>query len=359
MKICMVTGGSGGHIYPALTFADYVKKTTDYEVFFIGNDHKMESEIIPNHGYDFYAIHNQGLQGSVLDKIIAVLGQFKAISQAKKHLKRLKPDVVFTFGGYVSLPVVLAAKQLKIDVVLHEQNAFVGKANRMSAKYAKALFTSYEEAFKGEPHVYYYGNPRASLAIEANHSDAELKRIGLDKNRKLVLAVMGSQGSLTMNEVFKEMIHHIDTIDYQIVFVSGKNEYQSFMRGIDKLPEHVFVEDYINQSELLPFVDLIVARAGASTITEIVAFDLPSILVPSPYVADNHQYFNAKSLADKHAAVLIEEKDVTALKLLNEISSLLSDSSQLATLKANLTGFKKPNVNKDILKTLEGIINDA
>ena len=359
MKICMVTGGSGGHIYPALSFADYVKKHTDYDVFFIGNDHKMESEIIPQAGYDFYAIHNQGLQGSKLDKVKALLGQFKAINHAKKHLKSLKPDVVFSFGGYVSLPVVLAAKQLKINVVLHEQNAFVGKANRIAARYSKALFTSYEEAFQDRDNVYYFGNPRADLIDQVKDDKKELKRIGLTTKKSIVLCVMGSQGSQTMNDVFKAMIQKIDTIDYQIVFVTGKLEYDAFMVGLDTLPNNVFVEEFVDQGALLPHLDLILARAGASTITEIVAFDIPSILIPSPYVADNHQFYNANALNKKDATLLIEEKNVTPGQLIIEIESLIHNSEKMNNIKSNLSYFKTPNVSENILRVIEALHHDA
>lgn len=356
MKICMVTGGSGGHIYPALTFADYVKNNSDIDVFFIGNDHKMESEIVPNHGYDFYAIHNQGLQGSFVDKIKAVLGQVGAILQARKHLKKLKPDLVFTFGGYVSLPVVLAAKSLGIKVVLHEQNAFVGKANRMSAKYAAALFTAWDEAFKDEPHVYNYGNPRASLGYNPEFNPKEHNRIGLHDQLPIVLCVMGSQGSQTMNQIFMNMIPKLNNIDYQILFVTGKLEYDNFVKNMPSLPENVFVEGFIDQGALMPYVDLLVARAGASTLTEIIAFDKPSILIPSPYVADNHQYFNAKALSDQGAAILIEEKMVTDDSLILTIDTIIKDREKLNELKSNLGGFKTPNVNSDILNKILEIL---
>ena len=357
MKICMVTGGSGGHIYPALTFADYVKENRNYEIFFIGNDHKMEATIIPQAGYEFYAIHNHGLQGSVFDKIKALFGQFSAILEARKHLKRLKPDVVFSFGGYVTLPVVLAAKSLGIDIVIHEQNAFVGKANRVASRYAKVLFTCYEEAFSDDDRTFLFGNPRAALADKVDVNRDEFDRIGLNQNLKTVLCVMGSQGSQTMNEVFKEMIKLYEDPKYQIVFVTGKNDYETFINEINELPNNVYVEGFVDQGNLLPFVDLIVARAGASTITEIVAFDLPSILIPSPYVADNHQFHNASALSSKNAAILYEEKDVNAQGLIDKIESVVNDSNYCETLTLNLKSFKTPNVNGNILEKIEDIVD--
>ena len=357
MKICMVTGGSGGHIYPALTFADYVKENRDHEIFFIGNDLKMESTIVPDHGYPFYGIHNKGLQGSKLDKIKAVLGQFSAIREAKKILKETKPDLVFAFGGYVTLPVVLAAKQLKIKIALHEQNALVGKANKMASKYAFAIFTSYEESFKGEPNIYFYGNPRGALAAVSDTSNLdEINRLGLDVNKKIVLCVMGSQGSTAMNVIFKEMVLNAKDLEHQIIVVTGPTNYDDFMKDIDVVPQNVVIQPFVKQALLLPFLDLIVARAGASTITEIAAFGLPSILVPSPYVANNHQFYNAKALEDKSATRLIEEKDLNGTILLESIEALLNDEHTLEMLSQNVREFATPDVNKNILNILEQLV---
>ena len=355
-KIGIVTGGTGGHIYPAISFTDYLRELGTYEIFYIGNNDRMESDIVPKHGYTFYSIDNKGLQGSKLDKIKAVFSQFSAIRQARKILKKQKPDIIFGFGGYVTLPVVLAAKSLKIKIVLHEQNAFVGKANRWSAKYADAIFTSYEESFKGEDNVYLYGNPRASLSLNQTKDSSEINRIGLDPNKKIVLVVMGSQGSVSMNKVFKEMIPQLNDIDYQIVFVSGQREYEEFRNNFTNLPNNVFIEEFVDQGKLLPYLDLIISRAGASSITEIAAFGIPSILIPSPFVANNHQYFNAKALADRNATILIEEKEADKDNLIKNINLILNDESLKNDLKNNLEYFNMPNVNQDILKIIEGII---
>lgn len=353
MKICIVTGGSGGHIYPALTFADYVRLHTDHEVFFIGNDHKMESKIIPDAGYQFYAIHNKGLQGSRIDKIHAVFGQFKAIKEAKKHLKDLKPDLVFSFGGYVTLPVILAAKHLKIKSFLHEQNAFVGKANRMAARFVEAKFTCYEEAFKGESDVYMYGNPRASLANTSIDSSFELERIGINQSLPVVLYVMGSQGATTMNRIFSDALPLFKDKPYQVIFTTGPLEYDTFNIKESLDLENVFIEPFVDQKALLPAIDLIFARAGASTITEIAAFAIPSILVPSPYVANNHQYFNAKSLLDQGATLLVEEKSLTPETIVEIIDRLMRDDAKKEALSKQVALLNTPHVNTNILEVLE------
>lgn len=356
MKICIVTGGSGGHIYPALSFTDYLIEKDLAEVFYVGNQRRMESTIIPEAGYQFYAIDNEGLQGSKLDKIKAVFGQVKAIIKSRKILKKERPNIVFAFGGYVTLPVVLAAKTLGIKIALHEQNAFVGKANKWVSGYADAIFTCYEDAFKGHDHAYLYGNPRASLAQNVKKDPSELNRIGLNPEIKIVLAVMGSQGADSMNKIFKESLSLINDIDYQLVIVTGAQSLDSFMNDIETLPKNVFVEGYVDQGKLLPYLDLIVARAGASTITEIAAFKLPSILIPSPFVANNHQYFNAKALYDKDATIMFEEKDVSAKALIEKIDMVLNDEALMKSMSEHVAHFDTPHVNEDIYHKIHEVI---
>lgn len=356
MKICIVTGGSGGHIFPAITYADYVRDHTEHDVFFIGNDHKMESEIVPNANYEFFSIHNQGLQGSKLDKIKALFSQFSAISQAKKHLKREKPDLVFSFGGYVSVPVGIAAKLLKIPVVLHEQNAFPGKANKLLAKWSKAIVTCYPEAFSNQENVHYLGNPRASLISETIDSDSEYKRLELETDKKTVLIVMGSQGSMAMNPKFEELIEEFDEDDYQLVLACGPLHYDAFMNEFPQAKKNLKIIGFVDQKALLPRLDLIVARAGASTIAEIQSFAVPSILIPSPHVANNHQYYNAKSLEDHDACILLEEKDLNGLKLLEEINLLMEDENKRLELSENVKKMAKPDAVKDIHHLIEEVL---
>lgn len=356
MKICIVTGGSGGHIYPALTYADYVRKHSNYEIFFIGNDHKMESEIIPKAGYDFYPIHNQGLQGSKLDKIKAVFSQFSAISAARKHLKKLKPDVVFAFGAYVSVPVAIAAKTLGIPIMLHEQNAFPGKANRMIAKHSKAIITSYPEAFSEYKQSYYLGNPRASLSQEDIKTEAEWQRLNL-KDLPTVLIVMGSQGSSAMNPLFEDYIAHFSESDYQVILTTGPNHITAFEEKFPNLPENLIVTGFVDQKSLLPKLDLIVARAGASTIAEIQSFALASILIPSPHVANNHQYYNAKSLHDASACELLIEKDLTAAKLTEAIDCLMEDENVRKLMGRNAKQMAKYEAVSDIHALVEKVVN--
>lgn len=355
MKICIVTGGSGGHIYPAITFADTMK-LRGHEIVFIGNDHKMESWIVPQAGYDFLAIHNNGLQGSILDKIKAVLSQYKAIQHAKKHLKKIKPDVVMAFGGYVSAPVSLAASSLKIPLVLHEQNAFPGKANKMVASKAAAIITCYPEAFEGHPQVHYLGNPRASLINEEIDHHDEFSRIGLRDDLPLVLIVMGSQGSTSMNTKLEDFVRNFDDTRYQVIVTTGPNHKDNFLGKVGPLHENVKVEGFVDQKALLPKIDLIVCRSGASTIAEIQSFGIASILIPSPHVANNHQYYNAKSLFDKDACDMILESDISSTTLNQAIPNLLFDTEKLRGMERNVKAMATPNASENIALLVEGLV---
>lgn len=356
MKITITTGGSGGHIFPAITFADALREK--HQIDFIGNDHKMESWIIPEHGYSFHAIHNQGLQGSITDRFKAVFGQFKAIAAAKRVLKEIQPDLVISFGGYVTLPVVLAASQLKIKVVIHEQNALVGKANRMAAKHASALITCYEESFKGDPRTHFLGNPRASLVQETIDYKPEFDRLQLNEDLPVILMVMGSQGSQSMNAIFKEYVKTFNHDDYQVIIVPGPTNYENFMKDIDKVHANLRIADFVDQRALLPKLDLILCRSGASTIAEIQSFGLPSILIPSPHVANNHQFYNAKSLADQDACILIEEHDLNGSKLDDAVSQVIFNTELKERLSEHVKAMAKPNAVDDMVALVESLSHE-
>lgn len=357
MKVCIVTGGSGGHIYPAITFADTMKER-GHTVEFIGNDHKMESWIVPNAGYQFHSIHNNGLQGSKLDKAKAVFSQFGAYQHAKKHLKSIRPDVVVSFGGYVSAPVSFAANSLNIPLVLHEQNAFPGKANKMVASKAKAIITCYPEAFKGASKVHYLGNPRASLIHEVISHEDEFKRIGLHEDLPLVLIVMGSQGSTSMNTKLVDFVKNFDDDRYQVVVTTGPKHIDDFKAEVGVVHPNIKLEGFVDQKALLSKIDLIVCRSGASTIAEIQSFGIPSLLIPSPHVANNHQYYNAKSLKDKNACEILIESEIQPTTLNTMIPNLLFNKEAMMAMSNNVKALATPNAANDIADCVEGVVKE-
>ena len=350
LKVLIVTGGTGGHIYPALALADYMKQE-GHEIVFVGNDDRMEATIIPEHGYPFFALHTSGFTGSIFNKLKAGIQSLLATRKAKKIIRAEQPEVVIGFGGYVSVPTIMAANKLKVKIVLHEQNSIAGAANRLLAKYADAVVICYENARKDFPdsNVQLLGNPRATYAAQRITNEAYFKTFGLPEDKPLVLVVMGSLGSSSVNTIMKDVLREIKDVNF--LYVSGKNTYQETYDELSS--DHVKVVDYIDQLAIIDKFDLIICRAGATTAAEITASGICSILIPSPYVAHNHQYFNAKSLVDEKSALMIEEKDLNTKTLYDKINMVLSDKNLREEMSENAKEHGFPNACDDIAKLIE------
>lgn len=348
-KICIATGGTGGHIYPALALAQIWKKEEpDTEVIFIGNDDRMEAQIIPAAGFPFFAVHAKGLAGSVVDKFKAVFATLKARKAAKKILEKEKPDLVIGFGGYVTAPAALAAKSLGIPFMLHEQNSIVGKANRLVARDAAGIVTCYQKAQDdlADPKTRLLGNPRASLCADLKKADEYLASFGLDPNKKTILIVMGSLGSSSVNQLMKDALGKVDP-ELQILYACGKDN-EDALHAFDSF-KNVKAVPFVDALRLYPSLEGMICRAGATTLAEVTACGIPSIIIPSPYVAENHQYYNALMLVEKNAAAMIEEKDFSADKLSKTIQETFMNEERRQTLQKNARALGKPRAAQDII----------
>ena len=332
MRVIISAGGTGGHIYPALSIINKIKeKEPDSEFLYIGTTKRMEATLVPSMGINYVGINVIGLKK---DLSILKAGPLflLAIHKCKKIIKDFNPDVVIGVGGYITAPVIYSAKKLGYKTVIHEQNGIPGKSNLFLEKYTDKILVSLPGSasyFKGN--VKLTGNPRSQEAYFAKpKSKSEL---GLDKKKKLVLIVMGSLGSTTITNCLLEIIPKFKNKDYEVLIVTGKDYYDKYPTD---LPENVFIVPFMNDLvNLLKNVDVMVTRAGASTIAEILALGVPSILVPSPYVANNHQYVNAKELTDSSAALLLEEKDFNAVNLLKKIDLLLTNDVLYSSIHEN------------------------
>ena len=356
MKICIVTGGTGGHIYPALALAQVWKEQDpSLSVSFIGNDNRMEADLVPSMGYDFYPLHTAGLAGSVIDKAKAVLLMLKAKKQAKKLLEKLQPDAVIGFGGYVSAPVMLAAEKLHIPVIMHEQNSIAGKANKLAMNGADAIVTCYEKVQESMPKdkVHLLGNPRATLAAQAKPDEEYFASLGLKPGKKTILVVMGSLGSESVNDLMKGALKNLDP-SLQILYVCGKDNDQDLNLFPDQPDIHTV--PYADTMKLYGKLDGMICRAGATTLAELTALGIPAILIPSPYVANNHQYYNAKILVDRHAAEMIEEKDLNPDTLRKAIDSAFLNEHNRRELAANAKELGKPNAAYDMIRLIQSVI---
>lgn len=326
MRAIVTGGGTGGHIYPALAIINKIKeKDKNSEILYIGTNDRMEKDVVPKQGIEFIGLEMSGLnRKNVFSNFSVIKKYMKAVSSAKEIIKDFKPDIVIGVGGYITAPVLYAAHKLKIKTVIHEQNSIPGVSNKFLGKIADKIFVSLPGSIKyfNKNKTVYTGNPRSEQIKEAKVYKKE--NLGFSENKKLVVIVMGSLGSITMTAKLKELIPKFNDKNYQVLIITGKNYYDDYQdlkvnKNIKIVP---FLDNLIN---LLKDTDLIVSRAGASTIAEVTSIGLPAILVPSPYVTHNHQYQNALELENIGACKIIEEKDFSFDKIIPEIDKILDD----------------------------------
>lgn len=359
MKVIITAGGTGGHIYPAISIINKIKeKEPNSKFLYIGTHNRMEKDIIPNLGYDYKSIEIYGFSKKNIKLDIKNVGLiYKAYKECLKIIKEFKPDIVIGVGGYVTFPVIMAAHKLNIKTFLHEQNSIPGKSNKFLIKYADKIGISFAESSKYFPNNKWIltGNPCSENAL--NIKTTSRTKYGLTYDKKSILIVQGSLGSEVINNKMLDFLKSIDDKNYEVLYVTGKNYYESFSKN--KFSKNVKVVPFIdNLSSLLKDIDLIITRAGASTIAEITAIGLPAILIPSPYVANNHQYYNALSLKNSNASTLIEQKDLNKDILIKEIDDILNNQDLYNTYHNNLLKLSIPNSSTIIYESIKDLLNE-
>jgi UDP-N-acetylglucosamine--N-acetylmuramyl-(pentapeptide) pyrophosphoryl-undecaprenol N-acetylglucosamine transferase len=339
MKIVVSGGGTGGHIYPALAFIHEVKKhNPKAEFLYIGTERGLESSIVKRENIPFETIEISGFKRKLsFDNVKTIVRFFNGTKKCKKILKAYKPDVVIGTGGYVCGPVVYAASKLRIPTVIHEQNSVPGLTNKFLSKYVSRVALSFEEAREYFPQAktVVTGNPRAT-EVTQHVGKLSLKTMGLDPDKKVVLIVGGSRGAKPINSAFVDAIPNAAKRDYQFLYVTGDVHYEDVLKKVENSgnPDNIVIKPFIhNMHEVLSCVDLIVARAGATTLAEITALGLPSVLIPSPYVTNNHQEKNARALGNKGAAIVRLEKEMTGEQMLQDIDEILLSPLKLEEMK--------------------------
>ena len=355
MKFLFATGGTAGHINPALAVASYIRDNyKDAEIMFIGTADHMESRLIPNAGFAFKTIEINGFKRSFSPKAIVanvktVFKLVKSEQESKKIIRDFAPDVVIGFGGYVSGPVLQEAAKLHIPCCVHEQNAYPGITNKQLAKQVDRVMLTVEDAAKhldckNEPTV--TGLPVRGELLNKSKKSAR-KELSVPDGKYLVLSFGGSLGAAPLNDsMFDILLRHADDGSVYHIHSVGTNgaEYlDKFVeKGFERVSDTVVrkgtveVRKYIDNMDVcMAAADLVVGRAGASSLSEIEAMGKASILIPSPYVAENHQFHNAMALVNRNAARIIEEKDLTSESLSNMIDSLLSSQEQLFEIEKN------------------------
>lgn len=355
MRVVISAGGTGGHIYPALAIINKIKeKEPKSEFLYIGTHNRMEKDIVPKYGIPYKSIEIYGFDRKhLLNNFRTIKCLVKAKKTCKNIIKEFKPDIVIGVGGYVTVPVISAAKSLNIKTFIHEQNSVAGKANLSLSSKVDRIGVSFKSSLNEFPKekVVFTGNPCSEDAIKKEAIDKKV--FGLKETKKLVLIVMGSLGSSKINEFMVKSMSLFNNKDYEILFVTGKNYYDEIIKN--KFPSNVKVVPYIDDmARIMKRTDLIVTRAGASTLSEIIALKLPSILIPSPYVPNNHQYKNAMDLVNNEAAIILEEKDLKGDILLRKIDDIINDKEKINKIKTNL---KKLSVDNSATVIYENIVS--
>ncbi|SEN29038.1 UDP-N-acetylglucosamine-N-acetylmuramylpentapeptide N-acetylglucosamine transferase [Mesobacillus persicus] len=339
MRIVVSGGGTGGHIYPALALIREIQKQDDKaEFLYIGTEKGLESKLVPRENIDFRSIHITGFRRKIsVENVKTVLRFLKGVSDSKKILKEFKADVVIGTGGYVCGPVVYAAAKLGIPTIIHEQNSIPGLTNKFLSRYVDRIGVCFEEAkqFFPEDKVVMTGNPRASEVLNQDGNKGRAS-VGLKADQPAVLIFGGSRGAKPLNEAVLKSLTEMGNKPYQVLYVTGDVHYDEVAKEVELIgnPENVIIKPFIhNMPEVLSGIDLTVARAGATTLAELTSLGIPSILIPSPYVTDNHQEKNALALSNHQAAELLLEKDLTGPKLVEKIDLILTDHEKLKSMK--------------------------
>lgn len=357
MNIIVSAGGTGGHVYPALAIINKFKEyEKDLNVLYIGTHNRMEKDIIPKNNIKYEALEIYGFSKTDIARDFKNLSLiFKAKKKCQKIMQEFKPDIVIGTGGYVTYPVIRTAQKMGIATFIHEQNSIPGKSNIVLAKKASLVGVSFEDSLKyfKKSNVFYSGNPCGENALEIKKIDKTT--LGFAKEKKLVIFVSGSLGSSAVNNKLKDYLVNFNK-DYEILYITGKGLYDKFIENTT-FPTNVHVVPFVdNLSSLLSAADLVVTRAGASTISELSSLRIPAIYIPSPYVANNHQYYNALSVKKANAGDMIEEKDLNSEIISKKIDEIINDKNKINMMKDNLAKIAVSNSSEIIYQKIKEII---
>lgn len=342
MKVIFACAGTGGHINPAIAIANIIlKHEPNSEILFIGTKTGLENQLVKNAGFEIKHIRTGKLLRSLTFKNIkAVSETYKGIGDAKLIIKEFKPDLVIGTGGYICGPVMLAAKKYKIPYILHESNAFPGISVKLLAKKAANVMVGFSDAknrLKRKDNVVYTGTPAKFSRDTIRNLDKEKckKELGLNNiNKKIIFVTGGSQGAVKFNQIVLDMVVNKLSDEFFVILVTGPKNYDNMIskkieiekeKNID-LSKYIQIEKFVfDMAKMYKVADLCVVRAGAMTITELTLAAKQAILIPLPTAAENHQLYNAKVLANAHAGIIIEQKNLTVNKLFEKINYMLDD----------------------------------
>ncbi|MGA9466981.1 MAG: undecaprenyldiphospho-muramoylpentapeptide beta-N-acetylglucosaminyltransferase [Exiguobacterium marinum] len=357
MKIMISGGGTGGHIYPALALIETLQKRhPNLQVQYVGTENGLEADLVPRAGVPFKSIQIAGLKRSLsLENLKTAYWFLKAVRSLKKDMAAFKPDVVIGTGGFVSGPVVYTAQQLGIPTILHEQNSIPGLTNKFLSKKADRVALSFKGSdvhFPGA-NVRLIGNPRGSEVLQTEVDAASIREQYRLDDRPIVLIYGGSRGAEAINRAVIEAVPALSDLPINVLYVTGKVHYEAVLKQAP-MSENVHIHPYVyDMPSLLACTSLVISRAGASTISELTALGLPSVLIPSPYVTADHQTKNASALVENGAALLVKEEVLTGEALVQAIRKVLERQEEMAKASRAL-GF--PDASNALADLVEEVI---
>ena len=370
MKVIIAAAGTAGHINPALAIANKIKKEEkDSKIIFIGTTRGLENDLVPRAGYELKTIDAYGLSKKIsIENIKKMYKTFKGYGQAKKIIKEFNPDIVIGTGGYICGATISSANKLKIPTLLHESNSFPGRAIKMLAKKTDTILVSFKDAIpriKNAKNVVFTGTPvKIKKKDYTNEEKAKIiQNVGLNTNKPIVLVFGGSQGAKRINDTLLDIIRHKSNKNYQVIWATGPKQYDIIKEELEKsnininnIKDMKVISYIYNMEELMNVVDVIVARSGAMTITEISNLGKASILVPLPNVSHNHQLYNAKVLEKVGAARIILDDEITGDKLNNNIEEIISNKENIKKMEQSALKVSTTDAEEKIYEEIKKLV---
>ena len=369
MRVIIAAAGTAGHINPGIAIANEIKRQEkDSKIIFIGTTRGLENDLVPRAGYELKTIEAYGLSKKLtVDNLKKMYKTLKGFKEAKNIIKEFKPDVVIGTGGYICGATISEAHKLGIPTVLHESNAFPGKAIKILAKKTNTILVSFKDAIpriKNARNIVFTGTPVKIKKI--NYSEEmkknKIKELGLKDDKPIVLIFGGSQGAQKINEAIIEIIEKNMNKDYQVIWATGPKQYDIIKEELDNKHkninriENMKIVPYIyNMEEIMNLVDLIVARSGAMTVTEISNLGKPSILVPLPNVSHNHQLYNAKALENIGASKILLNDNLTGNLLNEQIEKIVLNKNILLKMGEKALSMATSNVEEKIYDEIKKV----
>ena len=359
-RVLISGGGTGGHIFPALSIAEELRSKIDAEILFVGAEGRMEMTRVPEAGYKIIGLPVAGFDRKKLWRNFSVITKLlSSMGKAKKVIKDFRPEIVIGVGGYVSGPVLKEAQRGGIPTLIQEQNSFAGVTNKLLAKKADSICVAYDdmERFFPAQSIVKTGNPiRKRLLNDSLTRKEALESFGLSPEKKTLLVVGGSLGALTINESLEKNIRNLAGKGIQVIWQTGKYFGERGPQAAKGLKGVVVTQFISDMGAAYKGADLVISRAGAASISELQALGKPAVLVPSPNVAEDHQTYNAMALVKKDAAVLVKDSEAREILVPTAID-LLSNPAKLKEMSANIAKMgirdSAKRIGKEVCRILE------